>query len=110
MKNIPPAPCYHFPFTNGTDRAAERKPSAPVPRQKKQKHEEETGKRFSSAMHFFPVPQLTTEITDDVQGRGPGVALHSHLSEGGWQGLQLVLATLLPVQEHYEFFNQLFGH
>lgn len=46
-----PALCYHFPSTNGINRAAQRKASAPVPRQKK--HWEETGKHFSSAMHFF---------------------------------------------------------
>ena len=30
-----PALCYHFLFTNGINRAAQRKASAPVPRQKK---------------------------------------------------------------------------
>lgn len=48
------APCYHFPSTNGINRAAQRKASGPVPHQKKKK-EKGTERRqcFSSAMHFF---------------------------------------------------------
>lgn len=46
------------------------------------------------------LPQLTTHIVDDVQGGSPGVAFYTFLGERGWQRLQLVRSTFLPVQKH----------
>lgn len=47
--------------------------------------------------HQQKSPRLTTQIMDDFQGRGPGVALHSHLVERGGKHLQLIGSTFLPV-------------
>lgn len=82
------APCYHFPSTNGINRAAQRKASGPVPHQKKTKKTKKGTERrqgsvsvqlcASSAVNISSVKPVSSTLTPPLSLSCETVFLPGH--------------------------------